>query len=75
MEREFHYISPEKLTYTIIAEILEHHKKLVLSDESVALIQKSKVYLDRKSMKQKDRFMVSILVLARCATLKYRIAN
>ena len=48
MEREFHYISPEKLTYTIIAEILEHHKKLVLSDESVALIQKSKVYLDRK---------------------------
>ena len=48
MERENHYISPEKLTYAIIEEILEHHKKLVLSDESVALIQKSKVYLDRK---------------------------
>jgi len=48
MEREIHYISPEKLTYAIIEEILERHKKLMLSDESVALIQKSKVYLDRK---------------------------
>ena len=48
MNREIHYISPEKLTYTIIEEILEHHKMLVLSDESVALIQKSKDYLDRK---------------------------
>ncbi|MDP2338287.1 MAG: histidine ammonia-lyase [Bacteroidota bacterium] len=48
MEREIHYISPDKLTYTIIEEILEHHKILALSEESVALIQKSKAYLDRK---------------------------
>jgi len=48
MEREIHYISPEQLTYSIIEQILEGHKMLVLSDESVALIQKSKAYLDRK---------------------------
>jgi histidine ammonia-lyase len=48
MEREIHYISPEKLTYPIIEEILECRKMLTLSDESIALIQKSKAYLDRK---------------------------
>jgi histidine ammonia-lyase len=48
MGKEIHYISPEKLTYQIIEDILEHHKMLALSDESVALIQKSKAYLDRK---------------------------
>ena len=48
MEREIHYISSENLTYPIIEQILEHHKMLVLSAESVALIQKSKAYLDRK---------------------------
>ena len=48
MEREIHFISPDKLTYTIIEEILERHKMLVISDESISLIQKSKAYLDRK---------------------------
>lgn len=48
MEREIHYISPEKLTYPIIEQILEQKKMLVLSDESVVLIEKSKAYLDRK---------------------------
>lgn len=48
MEREIHYISPQNLTYSIIEQILEGHKMLVLSDESVKLIQKSKDYLDRK---------------------------
>ena len=48
MQREIHYISPEKLTYPIIEQILEGHKMLALSYESVALIQKSKAYLDRK---------------------------
>lgn len=48
MEREIHYISPENLTYPIIEEILNRRKILVLSDESIALIQKSKAYLDRK---------------------------
>jgi histidine ammonia-lyase len=49
MEREIHYISPEKLTYTIIEEILENKKMLVLSEESVALILKRKDYLDPKN--------------------------
>ena len=48
MEREIHYISPEKLTYTAIEQILERRKMLVLSEESVVRIQKSKAYLDRK---------------------------
>lgn len=48
MERKIHYISPEFLTFEIIEAILEENKKLVLSDESVALIEKSKAYLDRK---------------------------
>ena len=48
MEREIHYISPEKLTYPIIELILEKRKMIVLSEESVILIQKSKAYLDRK---------------------------
>lgn len=43
-----HYISPEKLTYPIIEDILENHKMLVLSEESIRLIEKSKAYLDRK---------------------------
>ncbi len=48
MERSIHYISPEKLTYPVIEAILEQRKMLVLSDVSVALIEKSKAYLDRK---------------------------
>jgi len=48
MEREVHSISPKKLTYPIIEDILGNRKKLVLSEESVGLIQKSKAYLDRK---------------------------
>ncbi len=48
MQREIHYISPAKLTYPVIEEILERRKILVLSDESIALIEKSKAYLDKK---------------------------
>lgn len=48
MKRSIHYISPEKLTYPIIEDILGNRKTLALSEESVALIQKSKAYLDRK---------------------------
>ena len=48
MTREIHYITPEKLTYQIIELILERRKMLVLSEESIALVQKSKAYLDRK---------------------------
>ncbi|MGD9929467.1 MAG: histidine ammonia-lyase [Mangrovibacterium sp.] len=48
MKRKIHEISPAPLTYDVIEEILEQRKKLVLSDESVQLIQKSKAFLDRK---------------------------
>jgi histidine ammonia-lyase len=43
-----HYISPQKLTYPIIEDILENQKMLVLSEESIQLIKKSKAYLDQK---------------------------
>jgi histidine ammonia-lyase len=48
MNKEIHYISPEKLTYPIIEAILEYRKMLVISEESKNLIEKSKAYLDRK---------------------------
>jgi len=48
MERAIHYISPERLTYPIIEQILEERKLLAISEESKALIAKSKAYLDRK---------------------------
>lgn len=48
MERAIHYISPDKLTYPIIEQILEERKLLAVSEESKALIEKSKAYLDRK---------------------------
>ncbi len=48
MERAIHYISPEKLTYPVIEEILEQRKMLILSKESIGLIERSKAYLDRK---------------------------
>jgi histidine ammonia-lyase len=48
MERAIHYISPERLTYPIIEQILEGRHLLALSDESKKLIEKSKAYLDRK---------------------------
>ncbi len=41
-----HLISPERLTFARIEEILEKGYKLGLSDESKTLIQKSKDYLD-----------------------------
>ena len=48
MKPQVHKISPAPLTYDAIEEILEQRKRLVLSDESVRLIQKSKAFLDRK---------------------------
>lgn len=41
-------ISPARLTFEIIEEILEKKSRLELSPESVELIRKSKAYLDRK---------------------------
>ncbi|MCT4687526.1 histidine ammonia-lyase [Vallitalea sp.] len=45
---KIHYISPERLTFDIIEEIIENDYKLALSEESKALILKSKEYLDNK---------------------------
>ena len=54
MESKIHYISPAPLTFEIIEAILEEKKKLVLSDESVGLIQKSKAFLDKKLAESED---------------------
>lgn len=48
MKPSIHQISPIPLTFEIIEEILERDMRLELSAESVALIEKSKAYLDRK---------------------------
>jgi len=48
MERQIHYISSKNLSYQVIEDILQNHKMLVLSEESTALILKSKDFLDRK---------------------------
>ncbi|MDP4206675.1 MAG: histidine ammonia-lyase [Bacteroidota bacterium] len=45
---KIHFISPEKLTFDIVDDILENRKKLQLSDESKELIIKCKEYLDHK---------------------------
>ncbi len=54
MKRKIHFISPEPLTYELIEQILEEKKKLVLSDESAQLIQKSKAFLDKKLAQSED---------------------
>lgn len=43
-----HYISPSPLTFEVIGKILKDNCKLSLSEESKALIQKCKDYLDHK---------------------------
>lgn len=48
MKQKVFTISPANLSFEVIEEILEKDFRLELSDESVALIQKSKAYLDRK---------------------------
>lgn len=48
-----HFISPEKLTFGRIEEILENGYELGLSDESKQLIQRSKDYLDQTIAKSK----------------------
>ncbi len=48
MTRQIFEISPNNLTYENIRDILNNDLKLVLSDISIELIQKSKKYLDQK---------------------------
>ncbi|WP_423126756.1 histidine ammonia-lyase [Gaoshiqia sp. Z1-71] len=54
MNPEIHRISPSPLSWEIIENILERGKKLVLSDESIRLIQKSKTFLDQKLAQSED---------------------
>ncbi|WP_340113835.1 histidine ammonia-lyase [Maribellus mangrovi] len=48
MAKRIFEITPNNLTYPIIQDLLENDVKLVLSDISVELIQRSKKYLDHK---------------------------
>ncbi|NLX29987.1 MAG: histidine ammonia-lyase [Bacteroidales bacterium] len=48
MKQMVHQISPAPLTFEVIEEIFSRNSRLELSAESVALIKKSKAYLDRK---------------------------
>ncbi|TKG91008.1 histidine ammonia-lyase [Puteibacter caeruleilacunae] len=48
MNTEIHQISPERITFDIIEDILENKKKLELSDEAKHRISKCKKYLDDK---------------------------
>lgn len=49
-----HNISPEPLTWERIDDLVDNETKLVLSDESIALIQKCRDYLDHK-IKSEDK--------------------
>lgn len=48
MSIQIHKITPDKLTFSIVQQILENDIKLELSEESKQLILKSKQFLDRK---------------------------
>lgn len=48
MNQTVYLISPERLTFEIIEEILEKDYRLGLSEESVRLTERSKAYLDKK---------------------------
>ena len=47
-----HYISTEVLTLEILQEILSQNKKIALSNEAIAKIQKCREYLDAKMAKE-----------------------
>ncbi len=51
---KIHYISPEKLTFKIIYEILKKGYQIALSDESKRRILKCRQYLDDKMAAQDD---------------------
>ncbi len=52
MTAKTHIISPEKLTFRSVFEILNNEYKLILSEESKARIQKCRAYLDKKTEEQ-----------------------
>ncbi|MEE4259369.1 MAG: histidine ammonia-lyase [Bacteroidales bacterium] len=51
---DVYLISPEKLTFKAIFNILKEHKKIRLSEIAVQRIQKCREYLDQKTEKQDD---------------------
>ncbi|MCB2207721.1 MAG: histidine ammonia-lyase [Bacteroidetes bacterium] len=51
---DFYSISPEKLTFKAIFNILKDGKKLKLSDTAIRRIQKCRDYLDQKTKDQED---------------------
>jgi histidine ammonia-lyase len=53
MESTIHKISPEKLDFKMIFDILRFNKKVELSEESILLIVKCREYLDNKMASQK----------------------
>ena len=48
MSENIHYISPAKLTFEDVEDLLENHKTLALSEESKKLINDCKNWLDKK---------------------------
>ncbi len=53
---EIHYISSKPLSTKDIQEIITAHKKLMLSDEAKATIQKTRDYLDQKMARSETPF-------------------
>lgn len=49
MVNQRYHISPEKLTFKTIFEILRDKPRITLSDEAIARIQKCREYLDKKT--------------------------
>ena len=47
-----HVISPKKLTYRTVFEILKNNLQIKLSDESIKLVQECRDYLDKKTSNQ-----------------------
>ncbi len=54
MDTTFHYISSETLSLRKIAEILFEDKKIALSEEAKANIERCRMYLDNKMKSQSD---------------------
>src|SRR5690606_20837105 len=54
MDTTFHYISSETLSLRKIAEILFENKKIALSEEAKANIERCRMYLDNKMKSQSE---------------------
>jgi histidine ammonia-lyase len=49
MSKKVYQISPEKLTFKAIFDILKQNWQLALSDEAIRRIVKCRAYLDKKT--------------------------